>query len=228
MSPAVLVAPVQGSEELRDSWGRRVTEAVERALRARDASVVSRPLLGRAVVACQTPECIDQTLDAAEADLAIAPAVWTTPDGGQELTLTLLRRVGRNLNASDMLGTDANVDAAATVLVDRLLLEHVAATPLAEAAEAEPADGRSKHPNAWKAGPIVLLAGGAAAFIAIGVGAAAKRQDQQLDTTAVAAWSALGATAIAGGITWWVVGAKRRRATLVALGPSGIDLRLRF
>ena len=73
-----------------------------------------------------------------------------------------------------------------------------------------------------------MLAGGSAAFIAIGVGAATKSENQQLNTSAVAAWSAIGAAAIAGGIAWWVVGAKRRRAGAVGLRPTGIDLRLRF
>ena len=93
------------------------------------------------------------------------------------------------------------------------------------------------HPHAWKAGPILLITGGAAAFIAIGAAAGTKSDSQQLNTGAVAAWSAVGAAAIAGGITWWVVGAKRRReraapaaahSPAIALRPTGIDLRLRF
>ena len=87
------------------------------------------------------------------------------------------------------------------------------------------------------AGPAVLVAGGAAAFVAIGVGAATKNADQQMNTSAVAAWATIGAAAIAGGVAWWVVGQKRRRkkhesgGVLVpelALFPSKIDLRLRF
>ena len=92
--------------------------------------------------------------------------------------------------------------------------------------EPEPA---KKHPHAWKAGPIVLLAAGAAAFIAVGDGAATKGDHQQLNSAAVGVWSAVGAAAMAGGITWWVVGAKRRqRAPTLALHPRGVDLRLRF
>ena len=82
-----------------------------------------------------------------------------------------------------------------------------------------------------------MIAGGAAAIVAIGVGAGVKREDQQLNASAVAAWAAVGAAAIGGGVAWWVVGAKRRRksggfrgplATELALHPTKIDLRLRF
>ena len=54
---------------------------------------------------------------------------------------------------------------------------------------------------------------------------------------AVAAWSAVGAAAIAGGITWWVIGEKRRQqraesastvTPTITFHPTGIDLRLRF
>ena len=93
------------------------------------------------------------------------------------------------------------------------------------------------HPHAWKAGPVVLIAGGAAAVIAVGVAAGIKDDTQQLNSGAVAAWSAVGAAAIAGGIAWWVVGEKRRQrkteptsalAPTIAFHPTGIDLRLRF
>ena len=93
------------------------------------------------------------------------------------------------------------------------------------------------HPHAWKAGPIILIAGGAAAFVAVGVAAGIRNDTQQLNAGAVAAWSAIGAAAIAGGIAWWVVGEKQRRrkaestpavAPAIAFRPTGIDLRLRF
>jgi hypothetical protein len=82
-----------------------------------------------------------------------------------------------------------------------------------------------------------LIAGGAAAVVAIGVGAGVKGDDQQLNPSAVAAWAAVGAAAIGGGMAWWVVGEKRRRksgdlwgalAPELALHPTKIDLRLRF
>lgn len=225
----VLVAPVQGSETLRDSWQTRVSEALHHALEDREWVVISKPLLGRAVVACQTPECIEQTLDAAEAELGIVPAVWAEPSGGQELTLTLLRKGGRNLNASAALDTDADTSTTAEILVDRLLAQHAAARSVSAERLAVADDTRSRRrPHAWQTGPIALLAGGAAAFIAIGVGAATKREDQQVNRAAVATWSALGSAAIAGSIAWWVVGAKRRRAPKLTLRPAGIDLRLRF
>jgi hypothetical protein len=82
-----------------------------------------------------------------------------------------------------------------------------------------------------------LIAGGAAAVLAVGLGAAVKRDDQQLNAPAVAAWSAVGAAAIVGGIAWWVVGERRRHpknasvsvvAPTIGLRPTGIDLRLWF
>ena len=243
-SRAVLVAPVQGSESIADERRARVADAVERALEARGYAIVAgKALLGSAVVACRTPECIEQNLDAAEAELAIVPALWARESGEEELTLTLLRRAGRNLNVSGSFGEDPA--GAAGALVDVLLEKRAAlAPPSAPAADAglaaEPDPGREaapKHPHAWKAGPIVLIAGGTAAFVAIGVGAAVKQDDQQLDASAVAAWSAVGAAAIAGGTAWWVVGAKRRRpgaeggarrAPVLAVHPTRIDLRLRF
>lgn len=191
-------------------------DAVGRALESRGYALASpEEPLGQAVVVCQTPECITQALDAARVELAVVPALWSEEGEAPELTLTLVQRLGRNLNASAPLGSE--LSAAASVLVDELFMQRAAPAPA------------KKHPHAWKAGPSVLLAGGAAAFIALGVGAATKGEHQQLNTAAVAAWSAVGAAAIAGGIAWWVVGAKRRRgAPSVALYPSGFDLRLRF
>jgi hypothetical protein len=94
-----------------------------------------------------------------------------------------------------------------------------------------------RRPHAWKAGPIILIAGGTAAIVAIGIAAGVKNDNQQLNTSAVAAWAAVGAAAIGGGVAWWVVGAKRRRksgeprsalAAELALHPTKIDLTLRF
>ena len=98
------------------------------------------------------------------------------------------------------------------------------------------AEGRGR-PHAWKAGPIVLIAGGVAAFVAIGVGAGTLDDHQRLNGSAVGAWAAMGAAAIGGGIAWWVVGERRRRkkgdprAALtpeLAFQPTKIDLTLRF
>ncbi len=98
-------------------------------------------------------------------------------------------------------------------------------------------EGARGRPHAWKAGPIILIVGGAAAVVAIGVGAGVKSDEQQLNPSAVAAWAAVGAAAIGGGIAWWVVGEKRRRkngdlrgalAPELALHPTKIDLTLRF
>jgi hypothetical protein len=149
--------------------------------------------------------------------------------GGEELTLTLLRPEGASLNASAVV--DGELSLVVSELVDELLAQRALSPSAASSAAATQLDppAEPKHPHAWKAGPILLIAGGSAAFVAIGVGAATKRDEQQLDTSAVAAWSAVGAAALAGGVTWWVVDAKRRqKGVRVALSPTKIDLRLRF
>jgi hypothetical protein len=215
---------------------------VRRALAARGyPAAVSNELLGQAVVACQTPECVEQALGAAGAAFAIVPAIWSLESGGDELTLTLVQKSERSLNASGPVGDELSV--AAADLVDELLArlavaiaEAAAATTVVPAA-APASPSKQAHPHAWKAGPIILLAGGAAALVAVGVAAGIRNDTQQLNTGAVAAWSAIGAAAIAGGIAWWVVGEKRRRrkaesttvlAPAIAFHPTGIDLRLQF
>jgi hypothetical protein len=74
-------------------------------------------------------------------------------------------------------------------------------------------------------------------MVAIGIAAGVKRDDQQLNVSAVAAWAAVAAAAIGGGVAWWVLGAKRRRkraplegglAAQLSLHPTKIDLTLRF
>jgi hypothetical protein len=196
---------------------------------------MSEELLRQAVVACQTPECVEQALDAAGAAFAIVPAIWSRESGGEELTLTLLQKSGRNLNANGVVGEDLSGTAAN--LVDELLARRAAAVPAVAVVPAAAAPSEPAHPHAWKAGPIILIAGGTGALIAVGVAAGIRNDTQQLNTGAVAAWSAIGAAAIAGGIAWWVVGEKRRRpraesthplAPAIAFSPTGIDLRLRF
>jgi hypothetical protein len=236
----VLVAPVQGSDALRTQHADRVESAVRRALQARGYGVtVTQESLGQAVVACQTPECVEQALDAAGVAFAIVPAIWSRESGGEELTLTLLERSRRSLNASAVVGDDLSVTAGK--VVDELFAQRAAAAPLpvretALAPDTGPTPA-PMHPHAWKAGPIILITGGAAAFLAIGVAAGVKRDSQQLDGAAVAVWSTIGAAAIAGGIAWWVVGEKRRRkrtesasptGLAVCLRPMGFDLKLRF
>jgi hypothetical protein len=235
----VVVSPVQGSEAARERHGERVAGAVRRALWARGYEETgSQELLGQAVVACQTPECVEQALDAASAAFAIVPAIWSRLSGGEELTLTLVQRSGRNLNASGVLGGELSATTAG--LVDELLEQQAAAMAAlasAAAAVALPGPTEPNHPHAWKAGPAILIAGGTAAVVAVGVAAGIRTDTQQINTAAAAAWSAIGAAAIAGGVAWWVVGEKRRRkktqpagarTATMALHPTGIDLRLRF
>ena len=218
----VLVAPLQGSEQHRAARGAEVDLALRDSLRARGiAAVEVDPVLGHALVACESRACVVQALGAAGARSSVVPALWARKGGGTELTLTLVRTEGRNLNVSGPV--EGAAGPAAARLLDTLLGVGGATAP-----EVDPAgSAQRRQPNAWKAGPLLLLAGGTAAFVAIGVGAATKGE-QQLDTTAVAVWSAVGAAAIAGGVAWRVVGAKRRRAAEVGLGPAKIDLRLRF
>jgi len=220
----VLLAPVQGSESLSAARREPVVDALGRALEAHGYEIaVPQEPLGQAVVACQTPECVERTLDAARAEFALVPALWLQEGKATELTLTVLQRFARNLNASAPVGSE--LSTAASALVDSLLARRAGS---ASAPAPAPAPAK-KHPHAWKAGPVVLLAGGTAAFITVGVGAATKGDHQQLNSAAVGVWSAVGAAAMAGGITWWVVGAKRRqRAPTLALHPRGVDLRLRF
>jgi hypothetical protein len=226
VSGSVLVAPVQGSEALRGELGELVVEAVRRALEGHGYQITgSQELLGQAVIACQTPECVEQVLDAARAAFGIVPAIWFQQSGGKELTLTLVQRSGRNLNASGAVGED--LAGAAGDLVEELLDRR-------RGSVSAPAPA---HPHAWKAGPIVLIVGGVGVFVGVGVAAGIKSDSQQLNTAAVAAWSAVGAAAVGGGVAWWVVGEKRRRrkaestttlAPAIGFRPSGIDLRLRF
>ena len=367
----VLLAPVQGTQSLRAQQAPRVTAAVRRALEAHGYQVsASQELLGQTVVACQTPECVEQALDAAGAGFAIVPAIWSRESGGEEVTLTLVRRSGRSLNASGMVGDDLPETTGG--LVEELLRragtltgtgigtgtapqdsrrqrepegrspaqragkakrsdrraredygrgraggvtntgtapqdsrrqrepegrspaqragkakrsdrraredygrgraggvtntgtapqdsrrqrEPEGRSPAQRAGKAKRSDRRAREDygrgraggvtntgtrgrhRAWTAGPIVLIGGGVAAFVAIGVSAGVKDDNQQLNTSAVAAWATIGAAAIAGGVAWWVVGETRRRpqresagalAPEIALHPTKIDLRLRF
>ena len=249
----VLLAPVQGTASLRARDGARVAAAVRRGLEAHGYHAsLSQDLLGRALVACQTPECIEQALDAAGAAFAIVPAIWLREGGGEEVTLTLVQRSGRGLNATGVVGdnlADVTVGLVEGLLVRRAQAVSAAGTAAgtgtgtgtgagtrtrgAGAARA----GEPVRPHAWKAGPIILIVGGAAAIAAIGVGAGVKGDDQQLNASAVAAWASLGAAAIGGGVAWWLLGEKRRRksgdsrttlAPELALHPTKIDLTLRF
>jgi len=167
VSAPVLVGPVQGSEALRVRHGERLRSAVRRALEVRGYPVAAaQELLGQSVVACQTPECVEQVLDAAGAAFAIVPAIWSREHGDEELTLTLVQRSGRSLNAKGVVGDD--LSGTAGDLVGDLLTRQAAA-PRRVDAPRRPRGSSMKpaHPHAWKAGPVILIAGGAAAVIAI-------------------------------------------------------------
>jgi len=226
----VLVTPVVGSEFVTDTKHDQIHAAVCRALEAQGYRVDGgQEMLGRAIIACQTPECTERALSAAGAELAIVPALWERSGGESQLTLTLVQPEGRNVNVEGIV-TDDLESLARALVVELLAAQNT--DPIAEDA----APPKPERPNAWLAGPAVLVTGGTAAFIAIGVGAATKSDTQQLDTASVAAWSTVGAAALAGGIAWWVVGAKRRRhlpesllgKPILTVRPTQVDLRLRF
>ncbi len=164
-APASVSAPASARD------GARLAAAVRRGLEAHGYHAsLSQELVGRAVVACQTPECIEQSLDAAGAAFAIVPAIWLRKSSGEEVTLTLVQRSGRSLNATGVVGDDL---AGATVgLVEGLLARRAeavaaAATESATGIGTETGTGTGTgtggergRPHAWKAGPIILIAGG--------------------------------------------------------------------
>jgi len=226
----VLVTPVVGSEAVADMKHGEIHTAVRRALEAEGFRVVDgQELFGRAIIACQTPECTEQALNAAGAELAIVPALWERNGGESELTLTLVQREGHNVNVEGVVADDLEL------LAQALVVELLAAKGTAPATT-DAGSPKRMRPNAWMSGPVLLVTGGSAAFITIGAGAATKSDTQQLDTASVAAWSTVGAAALAGGIAWWVVAAKRRRhppeslrgTPVFTLGATRVDLRLRF
>ena len=246
----VLVAGVQGSPEVREAHADDVGQALASALEARGYTVVTEQARGEALVSCGTPTCIAQTLEGAGASFGLVPAVWLRTGNRRELTLTLVRKSGRNLNAGKVIDGDLSRTTAfetTATLVDELLLRRsgpqsgaggdLASNSSLDSYADEPTQ-RSARPHAWKTGPIVLWAGGAGVFVGIGAAAGMKDETEQLNKGAVAAWSVIGAAALAGGTAWWVVGQKRRQRqgerteaaldTAIRVSHRGFDLRLRF
>ncbi|MDH3726462.1 MAG: hypothetical protein OER77_02940 [Myxococcales bacterium] len=254
---SVLVAPVQGAGGVRAAFAEPVGQALSDALVDRGYSVVTDEARGEALVSCGTLGCIEQTLEGAGASFGVVPAMWVRAGDRRELTLTLVGKSGRNLNTGTVI--DGDLSQAAAALVDELLArrsELESGAPDGSAADrfAIAVDGGTQvgskaltptdttrapaRPQAWKAGPIVLWVGGAGVFVGIGAAAGVKDETQQLNKGAVAAWSVIGAAALAGGTAWWVVGERRRRRhgersaptphTAIRVSPRGFDLRLRF
>lgn len=243
-----LLAPLQGSRALRASFQAPVEGAVQQALTRRGYEVLSpEDGAGQRLVDCPTPECVEQTLEHAGAAFAIVPALWSRSSGPDELTLTLVPRAGRGLNVSGAMEGDLTRTGARLVhalLEQRAVFVAYAAAPDGLAPSLDKPSSRLDHspssepghPHAWKVGPVMLLAVGMGSFVAVGVAAGVKGEDQQLNGAAVGAWSAIGAAAIAGGLTWWLVGERRRadletgpvRRAAVGLHPTRIDLRLWF
>lgn len=247
----VLLTEVQGTEGVRHAYAERLGRALGDALQSRGYAVVADRARGDELVECGALECIEQALRSAGAEFAVVPAMWVRAGERRELTLTLVGKSDRNLNTGTVINGDLQRTAADlldellvrrvevrgggedALATDEVAVEGAVTLPSTDAPRPEP-----KHPHAWKAGPVVLLAGGVGIFVGIGVAAGTKNEGQQLNKGAAAAWSVVGAAALAGGTAWWVVGDKRRRlqskpteaatATTIRVSPGGIDFRLRF
>lgn len=233
-----LIAPAQGNDSVRASLGAKALDAVANALRAHKITSSVDVTLGETLVACEDPTCTEKALASARADIGFVLAAWKRRDTGEtELTLTLLDRNARSINARAIVG-NRELTAVAAELVDTLLKrrdEGPTLTPLPSAAPS------AKRDNGWLAGPVVLLAAGAGLVTAAGVGVARKgcarrdaggcAQRRVVNTGTVAAVGALGAAALAGGITWWVVGKNKRRErkqVAVGISPSRVEFRLAY
>ena len=250
---AALVSPTQGDDALRDLIGERAEAAIRRALTSHGYVTSPRDsMLGTALVACETPECMDQVLSAAGAEFGVVPAVWTrTRDGEKELTITLIERSGRTINLEGTVDANNTTAIVASRLIEEALaqrgVEPIIGDPVAEAAAKS---SESKQRQYWIAGPILLIAAGAGMGVAVGIAAAQdgcseRRGDQcvertELNRTVAIALSAVGAAAVAGGVAWWVIGAKRRKraskdtkgpaasTTRVGVSPTGVHFRMQY
>lgn len=245
----VLIGPVQGTEGVREIYQDRVCHALGQALAARGYRHAVNRSGGRSLVTCSSPECSRAVLEHAGARFAIVPAVWARAEGRRELTLTLVGKSGRNVNAGTVLDRDL---ATTTATLVRLLLERNAQERATDATGAEwiarerhdaeegrpgtvpedRASPRPRFPHAWVAGPIALWAGAAATFVSVGAVAAMRDEAESLNRGAIAGWSVLGGAALAGGTTWWTIGHQRRnprvREFAIRVSPSGFDMRGRF
>ena len=250
---AALVSPTQGDTALKDLIGERAEAAIRRALTSHGYVTSPRDsMLGTALVACETPECMDQVLSAAGAEFGVVPAVWTrTRDGEKELTVTLIERSGRTINLEGTIDAKNTTATVASRLIEEALtqrgIEPIIGNPVAEAAAK---NSESKQRQYWIAGPILLIAAGAGMGIAVGIAAAqdgcSERRGErcvertELNNTVAIVLSAVGAAAVAGGVAWWVIGAKRRKrsrqetegaaasTTRVGVSPTGVHFRMQY
>jgi len=250
---SVLVSEARGSPAARRIYSAAVRQALEEALADHDYRPASDRGHGDALVRCSTPECNERVLRAAESAFALVPAVWTKTDGRHELTLTLVQKSGRNLNEGTVLGR--GLSSTVTILLARLLAQHAERAALPEVpwvltsgsastvgrgaragAHARDARNDERAPRGWVAGPVLFLAAGAATFVTLGVVVGMRDEQQAVDRGAVAAWSSVGAAALAGGTAWWIVGRRKRQAREASrdalpslrVSPSGFDLRCWF
>ena len=245
----VVVGPVQGSAGIRQAYEQRLHVAIVAALEARGFDVADGVGSGQAVASCGGPECVEARLGDAGATFAVIPAMWERSGRRRELTLTMVGKSGRNLNAGTVLNGDLSSTTAG--LIDELLAEREAIARGDDLSaqhtwtrdDAPPAPqstvlaGTRQAPDtghAWKTGPIVLWVGGAVVFTAVGGVAATRSDSERINGGALAGWFILGGSAIAGGTAWWVVGTRRRErrtdgaGTEVRVSPRGFDLRVRF
>ncbi|MGB5811811.1 MAG: hypothetical protein WBG86_14835 [Polyangiales bacterium] len=248
-SPRVIVVVTQGSDGIREAYTARVRRALAETLADRGYQVVDTASAGQALLECPGARCTSRVLEREGAGFGLVPAMWGRPGDRRELTLTLVGKSGRNLNA----GTVLNGDLASTTaaLVDQLLAEHGdhdrtadalpepwmlatggdAATRL-EVTEENPVE--ATRGQAWKTGPILLWAGGAATLLSVGLVTGLRNDDQSIRPGALAAWVLVGVGAVGGGTAWWVVGKHRARRepstshATIRVSPRGFDLRVRF
>lgn len=241
---AALLTPTQGDPQAAQQYGERIGAAVRSALESQAVRVVSEAPLGASLVQCETPECMESLLVQAGAELGIVPALWRQPQtGGYELTLTFIERSGRTANLEAM-ANPSDPEATVQELVEDGLERRMAPASLVDPVAR--AAGLADEPNTgnyWKAGPTLLIAGGIATLVAIGVKAAQRGCSSTVDEVCVertefnkaglATASVLAAGALVGGTSWWVLGRKRRREAdgkraSLSLGDSQIHFRLDY
>ncbi len=241
---AALLTPTQGDPEAAQQYGERIGAAVRTALESEGLRVVSEAPFGPSLVRCETPECMESLLVQTGAELGIVPALWRRPQAaGYELTLTFIERSGRTANVEAMVNPSAP-EATVHELVEDGLVHRVARASVVDpVARAAGLADEPNRPDYWKAGPALLIAGGVATFIAIGVKAAQRGCSSTVDEVCIertefnkaslATASVLAAGALLGGTSWWVVGRKRRREAdgklaSLRLGDSQIHFRLDY
>ena len=227
---SALVAPVQVDESLDASLAHSTKRALATALRVRGFTAITKEKAGRNFRDCATPGCNEQVLRAAgDCSFGIAATVWKGNVGqAPQLALTLIDATSRDVNAIGLISGD--LISTVERLVDELLVAWRAEPNAIELETPEPTAQPGKK-NAWLAGPISMIGVGVGAVGAIGIASAIKGNNEKLNTAGAAAWGALGAAAIGGGIAWWVIGKKNRnepKALTIQVSPTHLIVKGKF